>query len=141
MGKFSDDVNKFTKRTSSLASQVCRKIGMEIHREIVRLSPVDTGRFRANNQISLNDLPEDAVMGVDKSGRATIAAGEQVLASFTLGDTIFIYNNVAYAYILEFGRADGKPGSQQAPNGVYRVSIQKVVAHLKSMIHRGGKKQ
>lgn len=127
MGQFANDLNKFTKKTETVASEVCRKIALDTFRRIVQRSPVDTGRFRANNQISLNELPVNSVLEFDKRGAATIRIGDQTVQRFKLGDTIFIYNNVAYALPLEYGR------SKQAPQGVYRISFQDMIAHLKKI--------
>ena len=127
MGQFANDLNKFTKKTETVASEVCRKIALDVFRRIVRRSPVDTGRFRGNNQISLNELPVNSVLEFDKRGAATIRIGDQTVQRFKLGDTIFIYNNVAYALPLEYGR------SKQAPQGVYRISFQDMIAHLKKI--------
>lgn len=133
MGAFEDRIKAFQRKTQERASQVVRKIALQIHKEIIEISPWDTGRFRANNQVSINSLPADATLEVDKSGRVTIRKGQESIGSYNLGDTIFIYNNVPYAFVIEFGRNDGKPGSKQAPEGVFRVSFQRVIAHLKNV--------
>lgn len=69
-------------------------------------------------------------METDESGNATIRQGSQVLQRFDLGDTVFLFNNLEYAPVIEFGRESGEPGSQQAPQGVYRVSFEEIINHL-----------
>jgi len=123
-GSFTLDLSRFRIKTEEQMSKVVRKICLELFTLVVRRSPVDTGRFRANNQISLNSLPTDAVLAFDKQGGMTIARESGKTAAYKFGDTVFIYNNVAYALALEYGH------SQQAPAGVYRVSVQTIVNHF-----------
>lgn len=121
---FTLDLTRFRIKTEHQASQVVRKIALELFTLIVMRSPVDTGRFRANNQISLNSLPGDAVLGFDKTGSVTISSGNSKLGQYKLGDTIFLYNNVEYGLALEYG------WSQQAPQGVYRLSVSDIMLHM-----------
>lgn len=123
MGSFTQGLINFKVKTEKQASQVVRKLVLDMFAKlIVTPWPVETGRSKANNQISLNDLPTTAVLTLDKDGSATIAVGLQVLSSFKLGDTIFLYNNVEYALALEYGH------SKQAPAGCYRIAVQNVIA-------------
>lgn len=124
MGSFTEDLKRFGAKTEKAISMVVRKIVLDVHRRVVMRSPVDVGRFRANNQISLNDLPSSSTLAFDKNGAATIRKGEVVMATFDLGDTVFIYNNVAYALPIEYGH------SKRAPGGVYRISIQDILTHI-----------
>jgi len=121
---FTLDLSRFRIKTEKQASQVVRKIVLDLFTLIVKRSPVDTGRFRANNQISLNSLPGDAVLTFDKTGNVTIRNGNAKIGSYKLGDTIFIYNNVEYGLNLEYG------SSQQAPQGVYRLSVSDIMLQL-----------
>lgn len=139
MAGFAEQIANFRKSTEARASKKVRRIALEIHKQIVMRSPVDTGRFRANNQVSINTLPVDAVLEVDKSGQATLLHGQEAAATYNLGDTIFIYNNVPYAFVLEFGRNDGSPGSTKAPEGVFRISFQHVISRLRSVASQGAR--
>ena len=130
MGQFALDISKFCEKAKVNAELVVKKIALDLHGLIIQRSPVDTGRFKANNQIALDTLPTDSIIAVDKDGQATLSAGQAVLVSFKLGETIFLYNNVAYAGKLEFG------SSQQAPSGVYRISVEEVISHVESIINQ-----
>ena len=123
MGRFTLDLTRFGKKTEQQMSQIVRKICLDLFTIIVTRSPVDTGRFRANNSINLNTLPSDSTLEIDKSGGMTLRKGNSALVSYNLGDTVFIYNNVEYAMYLEFG-----PHSKQAPSGVYRVSVEEIIS-------------
>jgi hypothetical protein len=124
MSSFSLDLARFGQRAIDNADKIARKIAFDIHSRIVRRMPVDTGRARANTQISLNHLPSGATLEIDQSGNRTIRGGNAVLRNFELGDTIFIYNNVEYILALEFG------SSLQAPQGMFRISFNEIAQHL-----------
>lgn len=119
---FTADLKRFSDKAEKDMNRFCRLIALDLHKRVVTRSPVDTGRFKANNQVSLNGLPSDSQLSVDKGGGATITSGSNEIARFNLGDTIFLYNNVAYAMRLEFGH------SKQAPTGIYRISLKDVVS-------------
>jgi len=121
---FSQQIKQFRLKTEEQARQFVIKLGFDLFMRIVDRSPVDTGRFRANNQISINSLPQDAVMETDASGNATIRQGNQEINSFNLGDTVFLFNNLEYALPLEYGH------SGQAPQGIYRISFEEIINHL-----------
>jgi len=88
---------------------------------VIKKSPVDSGRFRNNWFGSLN-RPSDKTTGTKsrkgfgESGGARLTEMIHISASFDLGDSLFITNNLPYARALEFGH------SQQAPAGIARVS-------------------
>jgi len=124
MSSFSVDLAKFGQKAIDNSEEIVRKIAFDMHSRIVKRMPVDTGRARANTQISLHNLPSNATLETDKSGNATIAFGNRELSQFKLGDTVFIYNNVEYILSLEFG------SSKQAPAGMFRISFDEIVQHL-----------
>lgn len=124
MSTFSVDLAKFGQKAVDNAEKIIRKTAFDLHARIVKRMPVDTGRARANTQISLHNLPSDSTLKVDKKGNATIASGSRELSKFKLGDTVFIYNNVEYILSLEFG------SSKQAPQGMFRISFEEIVQHL-----------
>jgi len=124
MNDFSVDLAKFGQKAVNNAEKIVRKIALDMHSRIVLRMPVDTGRARANTQISLNALPSDSTLEVDKNGSASISSGRKELSQFKLGDTVFIYNNVEYILSLEFG------SSRQAPQGMFRISFDEIVQHL-----------
>lgn len=124
-GQFTLDLEKFGKKAVNNASKIVRKISFDIHSRIVQRMPVDTGRAKANTQISINHLPTHSVMDVDPNGNATINAGNAVLHRFNLGDTVFIYNNLVYIIALEYGHS-----RRQAPQGMFRITFEEVFSHL-----------
>jgi hypothetical protein len=121
---FSVDLAKFGQKAVDNGEKIVRKIAFDMHSRIVQRMPADTGRAKANQQISINSLPSGSVMEFDKKGNATISKGNKALASFNLGDTIFLYNNVEYILPLEYGH------SKRAPQGMFRITFEEIVQHL-----------
>jgi len=75
------------------------------------------GRFRGNWQVAFDLRPEDEISRVDANGAATKAAGKALFNSYSSGvKSIWLVNNVPYAYRLETGY------STQAPLGMAGVT-------------------
>ena len=93
-----------------------REIIIEVGNSLIRMSPVDTGRFRGNWQMSIDAPPAGALSTLDPTGAEATAriAGESIL--FRAGTTAFIVNNLPYAIPLEYGHSD------QAPGGMVRIT-------------------
>jgi hypothetical protein len=137
MSDFSLSFKNFNMKSQKALNQVIRKTALELYGSIIVDSPVDTGRFRANNMISIdNEIgfttleaennplsePEDSSIFMKRS---------VVFNSTPLGRYIFIQNNLVYAKDIEFGTFTTKSStpkttngfSNQAKKGVYRVNI------------------
>lgn len=115
--KFQGDIDKWIKQVKSGLDDVIREFVKAVHADLVKGSPVDTGRFRANWQITYNHIPMYALNEYDKSGSRTIASGIRAANALPLGrggavTTIYFSNMLIYANALEYGH------SKQAPAGV-----------------------
>lgn len=97
------------------SSILLRKIALDLYAEIIRRTPVDTGRARANWNLSINhpDITTTASTGIPSS----VNISPSLLKNLP---DIYISNGLPYVRELEFGRSD------QAPNGFIRLSIQKI---------------
>ncbi|PIJ42833.1 hypothetical protein [Tatumella sp. OPLPL6] len=111
------DPSAFTGKVEEDVGKHLRIISMALLTEIVTRSPVDTGRFRANNQVSIGYPDYSELAAVDTSGAATIQQGSAVIAKGKPFSVIYIQNNLPYAEPLENGH------SKQAPTGVYANSF------------------
>jgi hypothetical protein len=129
MMSFGQDIQRFKTKTEEKASQIARKVILDLHARIVERTPVDTGRLRANNQVALNGYASGTVPDMDKAGGATMANGEVVVGGYALGDFATINNNLEYATVIEF---EGR--SNQAPAGFFRVSIADIVNAWPSIV-------
>ena len=107
----------FTGVVEEQLSQRVRVIAMAMLNEIVLRSPVDTGRFRGNNIVSVGAPVYTSSPNVDPTGSETIQQGLRVTTGLEPYTQVFIQNNLPYAVPLEDGH------SQQAPAGIYAVSF------------------
>jgi hypothetical protein len=92
---------------------------------MVRMSPVDTGRFRSNWQSGFGSANIDtgSPENSDAIGRASAA-----LESWKPGQTIWLTNSLPYSRALEYGH------SKQAPGGMVRLTIQNYAAFLENAV-------
>ena len=142
------NLQQFAAVTKIKYEDVIRRVALQIFREVIQRTPVDTGRARAGWQVTINEpgtfVPSSTLSGHQKT-RATdeqrkIVGGQQRAASnvfaqgpvdigsFQAGDVVFIVNNVNYVIYLEQGT------SQQAPAGMVAVTLAKVKTELEAII-------
>jgi len=89
-----------------------KRVVKSIGKDIIKRSPVDTGKFKANWNAALN-APD---LSIDRQSGAGLT---EVANRIKIGDAFFFTNNLAYALRLEFGHSD------QAPNGMVRLAVAK----------------
>ncbi|MDI3372361.1 HK97 gp10 family phage protein [Pseudomonas sp. V104_10] len=110
----------FTGLVEEALTQRVRVIALAMLNEIVLRSPVDTGRFRGNNIVSVGAPVYTSSTNVDPTGSETFQQGVRVMTGLEPFTQVFIQNNLPYAVPLEDGH------SQQAPAGIYAVSFNSV---------------
>lgn len=110
----------FTGVVEEALTQRVRVIALAMLNEIVLRSPVDTGRFRGNNIVTVGSPVYTSTDNLDKSGGETIQRGLSVMSGLEPYTQVFIQNNLPYAVPLEDGH------SKQAPAGIYAVSFNSV---------------
>lgn len=117
---FALDVTRFVEKTNAKLNLVVRKVLFDLSARIVQLSPVDTGRFRANWQYGEGQIPSGTVDAVDKSsdGGSTAADIMQKIPQQAMGKIHYVVNNLPYSIRLEYG------WSKQAPSGMVRITLQ-----------------
>ncbi len=102
-----------------------RYIAMQILTAIDIATPVDTGRFRNNNLVSLQHPDFGISDNVDPNGTIAVQRGIGVISKAANYGVIYIQNNLPYAEVLENGH------SQQAPTGVYANAFHGVLQAYK----------
>ena len=113
-----------------IPEKVVRGTVIGMFTRIVKRSPVDTGRFRGNWQITVNAPSRTQKNTVDNSGPAQATPSSNPAGSVTAVEGAFyvskqefpqfgyyITNNLPYAERLEYG------WSGQAPSGMIRLSL------------------
>ncbi len=119
MASFEDQVSAWTTKTEKKLETAFRKIALDVFSEVILKSPVKSGRFRGNWQVSVGTAKSGAVTIDDKTGTATIGKVYAETLGLKAGQTIYLVNNLPYARKLEYGH------SQQAPNGFVRITAQR----------------
>jgi len=92
---------------------------------VIKETPVDTGRLRNNWQSSIGRPIRSEKTGVDRSGAGAINEAAAVAKKMELGNVFYFTNNLPYAARIEF-----QGHSQQAPQGMLRVNVERVRASL-----------
>lgn len=111
---------EFEKEVEGKLLQVVQKIGLETLARVVMKSPVDTGRFRGNWNVSINSADYSTSAKVDPLGPATIATGQTPILGLPEPEVIWISNGLPYANRLENG------WSKQAPAGMVAVTVAEI---------------
>lgn len=128
--QFAFELDKAKLDTDEKISDAISLIAMFCLRGIVRKSPVDTGRFRSNWQVSKN-VPRTTQLNLTKETQAAIIArGQRTIETFDLKNDsmIIIQNNLPYANRLENG------WSKQAPNGMVGLTVNEAAQRYKRIV-------
>lgn len=127
-GQFALDLRRAIEAAKGQQEVAIKKIVIDFFSDVIAKSPVDTGRFRGNWQCGINSRPTGTVSDVDKTpagsagGNTVTQMAVKVLTANGVKE-FWLVNNLPYAGVLEYGRANGQPGSQQAPAGMVRISL------------------
>lgn len=133
INQFHSSIDNWIKAAGSGIEDVVRFTSEEILKDLVGGSPIDTGRFKGNWQITFNTVPLYALNRYDREGAKTIAAGNEEIAKFGKGTgvtTIWFSNMLIYANALEYGH------SQQAPNGVMGIVALRLGVYVTEAIRK-----
>jgi hypothetical protein len=115
---FDSDLNRFIERTGIEADIAIRKIVFDGYKMVTKKTPVDTGRARANWNVSVGSIDR----GVNEEARSTKTP------MLRKGDglkTTYIVNSLPYIHALETG------SSTQAPNGMVTVTVNELRSYFK----------
>ena len=104
--------------------QLVRKVCIDMSTKVIRKTPVDTGRARANWFAAANSKPQGTTQSTDPSGGSTINEASSKAGGLKSGDTFYLINNLPYIEQLEDGY------SQQAPAGMVKISVAEYVGTI-----------
>lgn len=134
-GDFARQVRRWSDETQRKLDQVVRKVSIDAFSEVIRMSPVDSGRFKGNWMAGVNMAPGGYVWEqYDPAGGATIAEASGRVEVAEAGDVIWLVNNLPYASRLENG------WSGQAPSGMVRLTAarwQPIVNRIVAQVANG----
>ncbi|ASN67303.1 hypothetical protein 10AX3_4 [uncultured Caudovirales phage] len=116
-GGFAESLAAFAEQAKEVIDDVFREVVIEIGTSVIRLSPVDTGRFKGNWQFTVGAPSNQSIDTVDKGGHETIANLVAQVSSLEAGQVAYIVNNLVYGVPLEYGHSD------QAPAGMVQITL------------------
>lgn len=117
---FTADIKAFAKKTGQNAEEQAAATLFKLNSLVVNRTPVDTGRARGGWVASVGS-PSQGKGRADKGGQGTIrSANNQADKAIKNKDIYYLANNVKHIVKLEYGSSD------QAPNGMVRVSMQEI---------------
>jgi hypothetical protein len=129
--RFEADIAKFAEQVKIAPELVVRKLALDIFTDLLRASPVDTGRFRANWTLSLGTPNRRilwAMSDIGKQMQAQINLAAKRVQQADGTQVIYITNNLPYAERLNEG------WSQQAPAGFVQMAIAKNVKPIADVV-------
>ena len=116
--KFRADIAKFVNKSNKAQDMFVQKAVLDIDKRLVFKSPVDTGRFRNNWNIS-NAIPDLTTTNATSPNLTQSRSATQIFSIKANGQTVYITNALPYAYKIEY---EGW-SKVKAPAGVVRVTI------------------
>ena len=116
-GSFAESLAAFAEQTKEAIDDVFRDVVIEIGTSVIRLSPVDTGRFKGNWQFTVGAPSNQSIDTFDKAGHGTIATLVAEVSKLEAGQVAYIVNNLVYGVPLEYGHSD------QAPAGMVQITL------------------
>ena len=126
---FGKQVAAFRKKALENVDRTMRGVSIKLFSAVIKSSPVDSGRFRANWQASGISAKLGQVEMFDKSGAKTTADVIEYIRTASTADNFTLSNNLPYSEDIEYGGFKGSgPNtvggfSKQAPSGVVRVNV------------------
>lgn len=118
MSDFLDTINRWTEETEVAIDNVLQTIVIMVGKSVVTLSPVDTGLFKGNWQLTIDGSANSSLIRYDAEGYDTLRDIASKANSFTAGQVAYIQNMVTYGYDLEYGSS----AQARDPDGMVRVT-------------------
>lgn len=116
---FGTEMRQWSDETLAKMTEATQKITLDVFKNVILLSPVDTGRFKGNWQPSIGAPVAGTLEALDPSGGAVTAKVTGFVEGVEAGDVIYMVNNLEYAERLEDGH------SAQAPGGMVKLTVQR----------------
>lgn len=127
---FSSDVQKWAKATDTSMSKVVRGVCLSAVKEVVKRTPVDSGRLRGNWFATIGTPSREVSEAGDKEGGPTIARAQGAISKAP-GNQFWLTNNLPYAVPIEFWHSTVK-----SPEGMVRVTAENIRANMREEVRK-----
>ena len=128
MAHWTMDLNKFCEKNKVAIKEVRKNYAFALYSSIVKKTPVDTGRARANWNVSVGSPDLSTTEDTRKTPKS-----KDKMPDPNGDESIFISNNLPYITTLEYGGFPNPPDkdggktvngfSKQAPEGMVGVTL------------------
>lgn len=132
---FTKAMDQWTKQVSLKMDNIFKDVVILVGESVVRISPVDTGLFRGNWQLTVDGEESNELNRLDPTGGAALASITSKAQGLKAGQIAYILNHLGYGYDLENGTYNGPTAkvteqgfSRQAPHGMVKVTAAKFTA-------------
>lgn len=125
MSGWSIPLDRLADRSKARLETVVRVVTLNLFVAVVKRSPVSSGRFRANWNVSYG-APNLTITDSTTVARGDVEARRAV--TLPVGGVTFLSNGLPYAYRLEHG------WSKQAPVGMVRLSVVELQQHIRKAL-------
>lgn len=118
-------LDRLAAKSSAKLETVVRRVTLELFVRVVNRSPVLSGRFRTNWNVSYG-APDVSFTESTMQSRADIETRKAM--TLPVGGVTFLSNGLPYAYRLEHG------WSKKAPHGMVRLAVAELDAAVRKAI-------
>ena len=136
-------LDKLAEKVQLDLETTARKATLDVFAAVVMASPVDTGRYRANTNVSYG-APDTTVTESTDQSRAQRELAK--VMTLPVGGVTYISNSLPYARVIEYGGYPNPPKtptgktiggySKQAPQGVFRISAMQFNDYVQKAISK-----
>lgn len=125
---FSSQINNFIKKANSNTSKFVTGVRVGVADSVINKTPLDTGYARGNWQSSIETPIKTEITRYDTEAGFAPTGGDGIalreakqVAATEIDKDFYIVNNAEYIQYLEY--TGSYLGSEQAPNGMVRITI------------------
>lgn len=130
---FFKQLGKFADKAMDDSEKARREISLRLFRSVIYDTPVAEGTLRANWQPTVGKKANSVVSGGGRNAGAAVMRGvKDLLEASKFGDTVFLTNNLPYAYRIEY---EGW-SSVKAPQGMVRKNVSRL-SKISQSVARG----
>lgn len=119
MSGFGEQLRSFSRNTGIRFDKIVRKVCLDLVRELVLLTPVDTGLAKSNWFLGTNRVSSIETTA-SKNGAPSLGRASNFAATLQAGGVFYITNNLPYIMALEYGHS-----KIQAPHGMARITVER----------------
>ena len=127
MSSFGDQLRGFSRSTGIRFDKIVRKVCLDLTRDIVLLTPVDTGMAKSNWFLGTTRVGSIET-SASKNGAPSLRRASDFASTLQAGGVFYIVNNLPYIMALEYGY------SNQAPAGMARISVARAQQNINAMV-------